>query len=225
MWGLLAAPPAMPEVSVPHTRSPRLAGVRVYRSTDLVASNRVVRRGIRVTDPARTLLDLSGVVSARTTDLAIDRAIAAKITTVPRLVATLERDGRRGRRGSGTLRRALDARGVSAPDRTPTALESAMARLKRIAGIAAPVAEYTVANGRYRFDFAWPEIRVAAEVDGWIGHSAFDDWRRNLEKGNWATAHDWLVLHFDWDAVTRRPEKTAAELRHVIASRALTPEL
>jgi hypothetical protein len=89
------------------------------------------RRGIPVTDPARTVLDAVGVVAPEVATLVVDRAISSRLVTVAGLAAVLERYGRRGRRGSGKLRTILDERGVAAVGHAPTVLESRMARIAR----------------------------------------------------------------------------------------------
>jgi hypothetical protein len=219
LWGLLARPPDEPCVSVPYAHSPKHSGIRVHRATDLLGAGFHERRGIPVTDPARSVLDAAAVAPPSLTTLLVDRAISTKLVTVAGLVAVLERYGRKGRRGAGRLRSVLAERGVQAPGRTPTVLESRMARLARTINAPAPVAEYKV--GRYYLDFAWPEIKVAVEVDGWDGHAAYDDWLRNMEKRNWCGTQGWLILAFAWEHLQRRPEWVASEIQRALAGRAL----
>jgi hypothetical protein len=220
-WGLLARPPDLPEVSIPYARSVKHRGIVVHRSTDLAGVPLHERRGIPVTDPARTILDVTGVVPHGIGTMLVDRAISTKLVTVDGLVAVLERFGRRGRRGSGTLRTILEERGVAAVGRTPTVLESRMARIARSINAPPPVAEYPVANGHFRFDFAWPEVKVAAEVHGWDGHAAYDDWVRNIDKRHWADDHDWLVLEWAWEHVKNNPDLIAHRLAAALARRTL----
>jgi very-short-patch-repair endonuclease len=52
-----------------------------------------------------------------------------------------------------------------------------------------------LANRKFRFDFAWPSLGVAAEVDG-VVHRIKDRFARDREKGNLAVLHNWRVLHF-----------------------------
>lgn len=66
-------------------------------------------------------------------------------------------------------------------------------------GIPAPVAEYRFhGSRRWRLDFAWPEQRVALEVDGgvWTGgrHTRGAGWTADTEKLNTAQAEGWRVL-------------------------------
>ena len=62
-----------------------------------------------------------------------------------------------------------------------------------------PIAEYTFASPRkFRFDFAWPEQKVALEIDGgiWSRGAHGRGWgiARDQEKGNLAATLGWRVL-------------------------------
>lgn len=53
---------------------------------------------------------------------------------------------------------------------------------------------------KWRFDYAFPEYKVAVEIDGglWTGgrHSGGTGQKRDLEKLNAAAQMGWLVLHY-----------------------------
>lgn len=64
-----------------------------------------------------------------------------------------------------------------------------------------PVREHRFHPTRlWRFDFAWPEHRVALEIEGGIwtggGHTRGRGYREDMEKYNEAALHGWLVLRF-----------------------------
>lgn len=67
------------------------------------------------------------------------------------------------------------------------------------AGIPEPVTEHRFLFGRrFRFDYAWPEYRVALEVEGgvWTGgrHTRGKGFLSDMEKYNHAAQLGWLVL-------------------------------
>jgi uncharacterized protein DUF559 len=69
-----------------------------------------------------------------------------------------------------------------------------------------PMREWPVAAGRrWRFDFAWPNAKVAVEVDGGTfirgGHSRGKGQQRDAEKMNAATCLGWRVLRFTTDMI------------------------
>lgn len=53
---------------------------------------------------------------------------------------------------------------------------------------------------RFRFDFAWPDVMVAVEIEGgtWSGgrHSSGAGYQRDCEKYNLATRDGWRVYRF-----------------------------
>ena len=60
---------------------------------------------------------------------------------------------------------------------------------------------FAVQFGRqWRFDFAWPALKIAVEIDGGIwtrgAHGNPADIERNMTKGNDAVLLGWRVLHF-----------------------------
>ena len=71
----------------------------------------------------------------------------------------------------------------------------------RLAGLPVPVTEVRFAPPRrFRFDFAWPDHQLAAEVDGaiWTGgrHTRGAGVERDCEKYNLALLHGWRVARF-----------------------------
>lgn len=58
---------------------------------------------------------------------------------------------------------------------------------------------------KWRFDFAFPSVKLAIEIDG-SGHQRFDRSDKDNEKLNTAALHGWRVLRF-----RARDKKKAAE--------------
>lgn len=92
--------------------------------------------------------------------------------------------------------------------------ERALVTLCKYAGLPDPVTEHVFAPPRkWRFDLAWPDRKLAVEVDGgsWIGgrHTSGTGFERDLEKHNTAQLLGWTVIR-----VTPRwvEEGTALEL-------------
>ena len=79
-------------------------------------------------------------------------------------------------------------------------LEEAMAGSLRLNGLPEPVREYPFAQNlgrKWRFDFAWPEAKVALEVEGGLfvrgKHSTGVGIQRDIDKHNMALALGWAV--------------------------------
>lgn len=74
------------------------------------------------------------------------------------------------------------------------------------AKLPAPERELMFAPGRrWRFDFAWPEKALAAEIEGgtWVkgAHSRGKHFESDAEKYNAAVLSNWRVLRFTCDMV------------------------
>jgi hypothetical protein len=91
----------LPHVTAPGNRS--VPGIRVDRSA-LDARDVMHRRGIRVTSPARTLIDLASTLSEQALRHAVRQAQGGRLLSVPYMLRTLDRLG--PRRGTHTLRRS-----------------------------------------------------------------------------------------------------------------------
>src|SRR4051794_32205039 len=79
-WGLDGAARGIVEIAVPRPQWPRLDGVLgVHRATDLYEHHVVVRDGIRVTKPARTLVDFGAVAHAGAVGAAYRHAVGKKL--------------------------------------------------------------------------------------------------------------------------------------------------
>jgi very-short-patch-repair endonuclease len=80
-------------------------------------------------------------------------------------------------------------------------LEEQFAAQLANAGLPAPVREHVFAKPRrWRIDFAWPERRLAIEIDGatWSGgrHNRGSGLERDYEKLNALALLGWTVLRF-----------------------------
>lgn len=140
--------------------------------------------GIPCTSPARTLVDLAGVVGSRTLRSAFERAAALKRLDVEAIEASIGH----GRRGTRTLRGLLDewrpAAPVIATSRLKSPLEAKVLPLLAKHRLPLPLANAPVdlAEGRIEVDFLWPEHRFVLEADSRAFHatdvaSERDRWR------------------------------------------------
>lgn len=213
LWGIFDTD--VVEVTVARTHRCVAAGVVTHRSRDLSPRHVTRRRGIPVTNPMRTLVDL-GAVDRWAVGDALERAVVARICSVVAVERVLDDVARKGRRGAGVLRRVLDERalGRARPDGL---LEARFARVLREGSLPAPVFQYRV--GRYRVDFAYPELRIAIEVDGFEVHGTPAALQADLERQNTLVAAGWTVLRFTWRDVVRRPAWVAAQVAALLGQR------
>lgn len=90
-------------------------------------------------------------------------------------------------------------------------LEEVLALQIRADGLPEPEREYRFAKDLepprlWRFDFAWPEVRLAVEVEGgvWANgrHTRPKGYAEDLKKYNTAVQLGWRVLRFESDWIT-----------------------
>lgn len=70
---------------------------------------------------------------------------------------------------------------------------------------------------RWKFDFAFPEHRVAVEMEGGIyskkgGHSSVTGIKRDIEKYTAAAVLGWRVLRYHTDDMRKRPVQVIEEV-------------
>ncbi len=86
--------------------------------------------------------------------------------------------------------------------------------------------ELEFAEGRkWRFDFAWPSLKVAVEIDGFgFGHQAQQCIANQNEKANAAIELGWVVLRFDSRTLGSHAKTEAAveQVCRVLQARAET---
>jgi very-short-patch-repair endonuclease len=213
LWELDGCHPGVIELTSPRylRRPPTLV---VHRSS-VASFDCTWRHGIPLTTPARTLLDLGAVVDRSVVEMAVEDALRRGLVSLPRLRWTLDRLGRRGRPGTSPLREVLENRGKRAVT-TDSALEVKLLRVLRSAGLPEPVAQFHVRDrGRViaRVDFAYPEYKLAIEVDGYEFHSRKADWQRDRTVQNALTLRGWRVLRVTNEDVDRHPNDVIDQVR------------
>jgi hypothetical protein len=111
IWRIRVAGGAAPEVIVPATRGPRAEGVIVHRVARMSAVDVVRLRGLPVTTPVRTIVDLATVLEHDDLRAALEEAVARGLVTVRAVGAGLDAIGSSGRPGAARLRALLAAFG------------------------------------------------------------------------------------------------------------------
>jgi very-short-patch-repair endonuclease len=160
-------------------------------------------------------MDCAAEMTADEIDALVDAALATRLIKMDRLVAAVEGRTMHGHRGRIRLRERLAQRGVTGSP-YPSVLESRMARLLRRYGLPVPKAQVDWGPNRcYRLDFAYSDILLAIEVDGWLYHFTPEQQRYDHQRRNRLISQGWTVLHYTWWDVTREPDRVAEEIATV----------
>jgi len=177
------------------------------------------RRGVPVTNAARTLLDLCVCVRQERMSQVVDEALRKGLVSLDLLRRTVQSSP--GCKGVRVLRALVQQRD---PGYQPSAseLQAATRRLLIRAGIAF-VEEFVVTDddGNFvaRVDFKLVDVPVVVESDGRANHSSKADWQHDLDRRNLLTALGLSVVHVTRDKVRNRPEEFLAEVRETSGSR------
>jgi hypothetical protein len=199
------------EASTPRPRRVRQPGVRVHRTVQFLEMEHTTHKGIPVTSLARTLVDLSGSMSIEQLGIATDFARRERHLTLPQLqrcVAGLApAPGRRPTRIHAVLRARLEYH-----DETESGLEMRVLRAIVAAGLPEPVQQHWVdVGGRWRrIDLAYPELKLAIEVDGFGPHGSRSDFDADRVRENELELIDWGRLHFTSSFTDKRIAETVA---------------
>ena len=202
-WGFWSAARAFETVTRPGNGGPRrLGGVRVHRSSTLDGDCEELR-GIALTSPARTLLDLAPRASRRALARALREAIRLELTTLTGVADCVGRHRRR--RGARWLARAL-ARYSGLPlERARSGAEVRALELLRAAGHPLPALNVRIAGEEA--DLSWPDHRLIIEVDGGPFHLDVGEDARKERR--WKGA-GWEVRRLPSDDVYHQPARLLA---------------
>lgn len=215
LWGLSSWRTPKLEVLVPERRKSTIDAI-VHRTTQWNRIDRTVRSAIPVTGIDRTIIDLGAVVGLRRLELAAESALRQDLTSWPNLRACLIRHSRQGRNGAGRLRRLLELR--YGDDALPLSEWSRLVRnLLCDRGLPEPVLEHRIHDSHgdviAQVDLAWPECKVALELDSVRWHLNRASFERDRGKRNRLRAQGWAIHEATWTMTADDPDGLAAILR------------
>jgi very-short-patch-repair endonuclease len=160
LWGILPheVRPSI-DVTIRRRSFRRRPGISVRCRPSLDDPDITTRRGIPVTTPVFTLLDLATILSPHRLDSAVNEADRLDLVDPESLRAALAE--RAGRPGVRVLRDLLDRHTFRL---TESDLERLFLRVVRNAG--PPTPETQVWLNGHRVDFFWPDLGLVVETDG-----------------------------------------------------------
>ena len=219
LWSLQRSDAGPPTVVVPVAGERRPAGVRVHRHPGLTAAEVTTHRGIAVTTPARTILDLAAFAPDRRLRHALDQAELQELTDYPTLDALARAHAHH--RGSTRLRNLLDTYEAGTA-RTRSGLELAFLELCERRGLPRPLVNTELLRA-HTVDFLFEEQRVAVETDSWRWHRGRAAFERDRDRDTALTAAGYRTLRFTDRQIELAPDTVARALEGALnAAVALT---
>jgi very-short-patch-repair endonuclease len=210
LWGIVDWDGRYPEVTVRVTGARRQAGLRAHRTKVLELQDVRRHRGIPVTAPARTLVDLASVLNEQGLRGAVGRALSVHLVNLRELLEIIDRIGR-SRRGIRKLVRIV----ASGPAPTRSALEELVLDLLLSNGFAHPdVNRPLILDGRRVIpDFRWPRQRLIIEADGAAWHDQKVASEDDAERQALLEAHGERVMRVTYHQVVAEASQTLARIR------------
>ncbi len=210
------------DVIVDHRAGGReLTGVTVHRPRDVKELAPIRVDGIPVTVPTRSLIDFAAV-APHALAAATERLLLAGTISRDHIRAAVARHSKQGRRGIGPVRDLLRT-WPYADKPAESILEMRVERL--LAPTALPPHETQIEVGPFRIDFGWPQWKIAGEVDGWGKYDMLERFNKQTDRDAYLQVRGWMVLHFTWRDVTRRPQTVVRRLREALWSRGWRTDL
>jgi very-short-patch-repair endonuclease len=180
-------------VNVPGTPGrKRRQGIRIHRSTTLTPDDTTAHRGIPITTPTRTIIDLASTLTGRRLEQALDRADYHRLVDFAELTAR-------------PIPRSLQAQltRYTATNPTRSELEERFLALWRDQKLPRP--ETNIVIEGVECDFVWRAQRLIVEVDGYRYHRSPSTFEHDRERDIKLTLAGWTVLRFTWAQITGRP--------------------
>jgi predicted transcriptional regulator of viral defense system len=197
------------DVTTARSVKPR-PGIRLHVVRSLPPADVTRHRGIPVTTPLRTILDLAHTLDERRLARVAHEAEVQGLVTNAELRARLD-----GRSAPAKLR-AIVAEG---PVRTRSELEDVTYDLLRRTGFPRPEANTKLPGlpDWLEVDFHFPGTALVIEVDGGRFHNT--RWRRRLDARKQAVleAAGYRVLRLTWEQVAAAEAQTVERLRRALA--------
>ncbi|MGN6190311.1 MAG: DUF559 domain-containing protein [Conexibacter sp.] len=195
-----------------HVRA--IEGVWVKARRTLVEEDRAVVKGIPVTSPARTLVDLAPMLTAAQMQSTLGEADRRGLLDTAAVERALKRTKGRHGQGHRRLTAAVDAHERHGAALTRSELEERFLDLILEAGLPRPRLNARLHG--FEVDALWPAASVVVELDGWANHKERQAAARDRDKTNRLQAAGCVVLRFMHGDLVARPAEVAATVRRML---------
>ena len=200
------------EVVLPHAVQLGRTGVRCHRVVTLAADEVTVRHGLRVTTPARTLVDLAATAPPADLERLIEEILVQRVASAAEILEAVGRAS--GRPGVRKLRAVADL--LEEPSFTRSEAERKLKTLLRSAGL--PIPRMNVRRAGWEVDAVWDRRRFIVEVDGYRSHGTRPQFERDRRKDGQLLLAGYRVLRVTWRQLTREPEVVVATISAALAA-------
>jgi very-short-patch-repair endonuclease len=193
---------------------PRPSGLIVHKSKTLLRRDIRIVDGLRVTSPARTLLDIAPRLDDKQLTRAVNELRLARRLTLNQLNDIVSRNPRHA--SANRLRVIV---GGSQREPTRSEIENAFQRLVKRYQLPIPLINVHVAG--YRVDAYYPDHQLVVETDGWLIHQTRHAFIRDRRQDADILARTGIsTVRLTYDRTTVTHAETAEQLKTILAARA-----
>ncbi len=185
-----------------------------YHRLPILDDEWLVKDGIPVTSPFRTIFDMAGVAEMRELERAFHEAEAREMTDRVSLPMLLERYP--GRRGAKKVRALL---GSAAPVAiTRNDFEEAFLALVDAHALSRPRMNANLAiRGRFfEIDALWEKRRFAVELDSRSIHGTRKRFESDRQRDRILVAEGWKTMRITWRQLREEPDEIVADMRSAL---------
>jgi hypothetical protein len=213
LWRLL--PPASERIDLtcPPGRVVRRKGI-VSHESEVRDDEWLVKDGIPVTSPFRTIFDMAATSEMREVERAFHEAEARGLTDRVSLPVLLERYP--GRRGAKKVRALL---GSGAPvGITRNDFEEAFLALVDAHGVLRPRmnADLAVRGRFFEIDALWEELCFAVELDSRSIHGTRKRFESDRQRDRILVAEGWRTMRITWQQLQEEPDEIVRDLKSAL---------
>jgi very-short-patch-repair endonuclease len=199
LWALVKWDGRYPEVTAPTRR--QHPGIRTHKSANIEST---FYKGIAITTPVRTLIDLSSMLPFKALRRAVNEALNQRLIKPSDLITSHHR-------GAKKLRRIL---ATAAPTRSE--LEDVVLAL--LDGLPKPQVNQPINGHRYIPDFRWPDRRLILEADSKQFHGHMLARADDAARQAYLEATGERFVRVTWHEATTQPGTTRARIEAALRS-------
>lgn len=189
----------------------RTKGIALHRSTTLAWREVRSQLGIRVTSPARTLLDIGPRLADKSLTRTVRNALHSGWLTESQLAEVLARHAH-----LAAARRIAPLLGL--PGTPPRAgWEDDFPAFCERQGLPMPVMGATVCG--YIVDALFVDENVIVELDSWDFHKDAIAFQTDRERDAETLARGFVTVRITWERIHEAPDREGARLRRILAQR------
>jgi hypothetical protein len=189
----------------------RIPGIRIHRPRNLEARDVRSQLGIRMTTPARTLLDIAARRTDRQYKRDVNNALHSHYLTKGALVDLVSRHPHH----PAAPRLTWFVTTEGGPTRSDW--ERMLPAFCAAQNLPAP--QMAIQKAGHTPDASWPHLGIVLELDSWEYHDTRFDFETDHERDLDYHTADQLPVRLTWELMIHLPDRTGEQLRQIVALR------